>query len=325
MQKKLLLLALFFSVTSYAQNNNPFSPYILGPKSQQLGEFGEFATKQKPYLLWHDTIGVKRNSLDDTATFFRLSASISLGVIFDSCFFLGVFNAYIEDTGNLVLGFSGTIPPVISVQNPTSNLNQITISCTDITTKSKCQLYLYDYNIAKKLDIDYRYFELSFITANANEIEPFYEALLNNFRNKGELENYKLLDIDYQRFKLKNSKLGYYFWWVPEYWYNYGYNKERVFGWSLLFLLIFTLLNYWLLPKLNSNVYNIANIPLFRKLSIGKRFWYSFLYTSIIFFKLSLKIENLNTKKVAGIMYLVFIYTLGIICLAYMASFVLGK
>ena len=272
---------------------------------------------------YSDTIGT-HSEKDFTLLVDSLSSRNLNNYNFWSCTYLGDFRLEAQKGTNFRLSFIYTMPPSLEVSSMTPN-SIVYVSCEQqLPRRKKCKLYINMDNISR-LDIDYRYFTMNVDYSESNSSEASFEKLLNNFKSKGELENYRLLDIDYQRYKIKVTSFGYFLWWIPEYWNNYGYNKEWVFGWTFLLVLIFTTINYFWFQRLNANVYNISNIPLFTKLSFGKRLWYSFFYTSIIFFKFSLKIENLNTKKVGGITYIMFIYTLGLICLAYMASFVLEK
>lgn len=100
----------------------------------------------------------------------------------------------------------------------------------------------------------------------------------------------------------------------------------------------FTFITYLLLEFLQQNIYPLEVIkkkeestnsynhpysPKFRKL------WYSFVYTGTIFFGLTLKIDHFKfdprPRNVIGTFYLLFMYVLGILCLAYMANFVIQQ
>ena len=160
-----------------------------------------------------------------------------------------------------------------------------------------------------------------------DEIEGMYEALLNNFKSRGQLESYKLLDIEYQEYKWKNSRFAPLVI-FPKHWWNFGYDRERIFYWIAAFLLLFTVITFFSLSYLNS-VYPIERVeitPLERNpKKIIERLWFSFIYTSIIFFLLTLKVDKIDYKKYVGTFYIMLMYTIGIICLAYMANYILQK
>jgi len=55
------------------------------------------------------------------------------------------------------------------------------------------------------------------------------------------------------------------------------------------------------------------------------RWWYSFIYTASIFFRLTLKLDNLKYTDKRWTAYVMLVYLIGVVCLAYMANFVLQK
>jgi len=156
-----------------------------------------------------------------------------------------------------------------------------------------------------------------------DEKEAIYEGLLKSFTDSGQIESLKLLDIEHQTWLWERGAFK-YFSWLPKYWWNFGYNKENIFLWSFFFVTLFTMINAFVLEYLNKKVYNVENIPE----AIGSlpwRLWYSLVYTSSIFFRLTLKIEKIDFKRVGGTLYLLLIYSLGLVCLAYMANFVIQR
>lgn len=192
-----------------------------------------------------------------------------------------------------------------------------------------------------KLRLDYIHFKLYFSNSkegtvnngivSEDEKNMVYEGLLNNFKSHGQIESYKLLDIEYQEFKIHNSNHRFYKW-LFKYWWNYGYNKEYIFYWTGFFLLLFTCFTYFFIYSLNTKIYAVEKIPVNesweKKLSIKdikNRLWFSLMYTSTVFFKLTVKIENLEFKHKRGTFYIMVMYTIGLLCIAYMANFVLQK
>jgi hypothetical protein len=203
-------------------------------------------------------------------------------------------------------------------------------------------LYLYNTNISK-LHVDYIHFRLLLPDSTIvfpgeekkiisyDEKASIYEALLSNFKTNGQTNSYKLLDIEYQQFKLNNSWAR-WITWLPKYWWDFGYDKEYIFVWTVLFVVLFTCFTYFFIYSLNTKVYPIKKIPInkcwSKKLSFEdfiNRLWYSFMYTSAIFFMLSLKTENIQFKEKRGTFYLIVVYSFGLLCLAYMANFIVQK
>lgn len=211
------------------------------------------------------------------------------------------------------------------------------------------KISLYKSDISK-MRLDYIHFKLIWknhagTQMNVEDKETVYEALLKNFKDNGQSESYKRLDIEYQDFKWRKDSLG-VFSCISKKWWNYGYNKEYIFLWTGFFVLLFSITTFFMLGYLNENVYKIKNIPdiprleniykdppfynhvispthMFRNILV--RLWYSFVYASTIFFRLTLKIEDIQFNKFWGPVYIIMVYTIGLICLAYMANFVLQK
>lgn len=188
-----------------------------------------------------------------------------------------------------------------------------------------------------KFHIDYTHFKLlkkyyyadKWIDIPYDEMCGIYEGLLNNFRTRGQQESYKLLDVEYRDYKWQHSKTP----WMSEVerlWWNYGYDKQLIFKWAIVFLLSFTLITFLFLRYFNS-VYKLQKLTDLDRFSFSNltiktlfiKWWYAFVYSAAIFFGLTLKIENIEYKKFWGTLYIVFMYTSGIICLAYMANFVI--
>jgi Pentapeptide repeats (9 copies) len=198
-------------------------------------------------------------------------------------------------------------------------------------------IFLFNTDISK-FKLDYFHFRLllpdSTITpsygANRQKIskdqkEVMYEALLANFKNNGQDESYKRLDIEYQTFKSKNSWAPFLAW-LQTIWWNFGYDKEYVFAWIGISLLVFSFINSFWLPTLNEQVYEVfkpADID--KKPGYGNRLWQSVIYTGNIFFRLTLDRDCMKFKKFWPTLYFFVVYVLGVLCLGYLANFILQQ
>lgn len=153
-----------------------------------------------------------------------------------------------------------------------------------------------------------------------------YTALLANFKNRGFDESYELADIDFQQYKGRHGQtlLGKLF--LPcidrmqDLWWKYGYEKFRILVITPGLLLIFTLINLAFYKKLNKSAYTINDEEIAKQ---GVSFYNSLVYTSVIFFSFTLKLENLHFKSRGLSLWLIFIYLSGIICLGFLANYVL--
>ena len=203
--------------------------------------------------------------------------------------------------------------------------NQVQINMVGaVNSKVKTNLYIDDPEISK-LYLNYWNFQLRFDSASMpgqSERTVVYEALLKNFKDTGQQESFEALDKEYQQFKWSNrgmSFIGYVLW----AWWGFGHSKGYIFVWVAVFLTTFTAITYRYLKPLNEQVYKIENIPILAY--TNQRLWYAFIYTATLFFRLTLKVENINLERKIGVVYIFIVYLVGIICLAYMANHLISK
>ncbi len=160
-------------------------------------------------------------------------------------------------------------------------------------------------------------------TLSDDQIASVYESLLKNFKDNGQTESIKNLDIEYQYFKAKGSWLFR----LRDWWWRFGYEKWRIFKHIGFFLLIFTVLTFCFLDKL-VEVYCDTHMeikPKVNEMGFLQRLWFAFVYTCSIFFPISLKFENIKNIKSWWIIYIVIVFIAGLVCVAYLANFVLAK
>ena len=189
-------------------------------------------------------------------------------------------------------------------------------------------IYLHKCDIAK-LHLDYEHFRLLLtdpdtrMPLKADDAVPIYEALLKNFKDHGQTKSYQRLDIEFNDYLWKQSK--YFSWYrvVPHYWNFYGYRKGLIFLWTLAFLLFFSCINFFMLDYLSGQVYVIEGYEQKKGGALSK-FFSSVIYTSMIFFFLKLDVKNIKRKDFSAL-YILMVYLSGIVCLAYMANFVIQK
>jgi uncharacterized protein YjbI with pentapeptide repeats len=166
-------------------------------------------------------------------------------------------------------------------------------------------------------------FEYGFPNAlSDDEVKASYQKVLKYFETTGQKQSYEELDIEYRKFTGN--------WFDLSYWWNrYGYRKELIFSRTLYLFIFFYAFTYLLIPQLTNkngkeeSVYFVESTPEDLK-KIRVRAWFAFTYTLSLFLLLSLKSENLNLKKGLSL-YILAVYAIGIICLAYLGAFVLQK
>jgi hypothetical protein len=279
----------------------------------------------------------------DTIQSFGLSgASIHRNIFFEGTQFNK--NAYFN---NLELGDSAkmffldtTLPDSLFFSNIIKIPSEIDLTIANYKSPgrydchdnyNKHNIFLYQTDVSK-LHFNYKFFNLIFednmhkTHILEDERIAMYESVLKNFKDRGQLESYRLLDLEYQKYKW-GKPYFHWLWWLPFIWWNYGYTKELIFLWTIGLLLVFTFINYFCLEYLNEKVYKVDFNSAMPKSgpSILRKLWHSFLYTSSIFFRLNLKSENFKFNRAWYAAYILIINILGIICMAYLANYVIQK
>lgn len=165
------------------------------------------------------------------------------------------------------------------------------------------------------------------------EIYSIYEKELKVFDTEGQRTSYRNMDIEYKNL---NSDFGV----IPHVWNCYGYHKEWVFYWMLLFLLTFTAITFFKLKTLVSAFDMPALFPGKKQkkevpviivtaetiggLNLADKLLYAFVFTASIFFPFKFEFSSLKWNT-WWVIYLFIIYLAGIFCIAYLASFILQK
>lgn len=293
------------------------------------------------------------------------SAHFEKNVRFSEARFAGLVNfsnIALSDSGRM--GFYKTVLPDTIIFTGVKDVkNDIDFSGANFTDPARFDTVSDKYREGKwhyinfyksdisKFHIDYFHFRVLLLDENnlklpTDESKSVYEALLKNFKDRGQNDSHDLLDIEYNDFMYGKHS-------IKHLWNCYGYHKEWVFYWAIALIVAFSIINFFCFEYLISTVYYFDFFGDARLLPPGNieermakykpelshfwnRLWYSLSYTIIIFFLFSLKIENYNfnvlhrrkrdkAKHIIGLMYVVFIYGTGVACLAYMVNFVLQK
>jgi len=315
--------------------NTVFSDSIFFYNTTFNGELSFFnSIFKKPvylgYAIVNNQVDFKSARFDPKATLF-----------FDHMFVNDVTEFYFDNT---------LLPDTIYFANVNTFKREIFLGAADFTDSTRydyvhkkirpVNICLYNTDVTH-IHLDYIHFKLllpdsletpeKILAISDDQKAEVYERLLANFKANGQTDSYRLLDIEYQRFEWRHSWAG-FLPCLPELWWNFGYDKELVFKWTIIFMLLFTLITYFFIHSLNTKIYPMERIPINgawqRKFSLDDfwhRLWYAFYYTTNVFFRFSVKTENLEPKHKAGTFYIIVMYTAGLLCIAYMANFVLQK
>jgi hypothetical protein len=278
-----------------------------------------------------------------TNTIFQNTADFSYSIFKKSAIFS---NIGLTDTTELDF-YKASFPDTLDFSDISPVPREINLSKG--VEYDSCLHYIYlEGSDISKFRLDYHFFRLLFKDPKppyrdmtVDQIDAVYENLLKNFQERGQLESYKLLDVEFNDYQWNQKPffLARWFHIVPHYWNAYGHDNARVFLWAGIFLLLFTCITFRRLEHLVKDVYLMTNVKDFKTLAEIKmipkksdrareyleRFWNSLVFTSTIFFLFSLSINRFKFKYKRAAFYLLVVYTVGIICIAYMANFVINR
>ena len=156
----------------------------------------------------------------------------------------------------------------------------------------------------------------------------FYQKLLSKYQKNYLKECFKYLDIQYQEFLNTDYReneccfiRGYYLFknFLSNTWWKYGYSKERIILFTIVFFVIFFILNS-IFYKCIFSTYNIfSDTNHFTKFNFVK----ILVFTFTIYFGFKIAVNKI--KKFNGVMvYLGIIYTIGTICTGFLIKYILN-
>lgn len=190
--------------------------------------------------------------------------------------------------------------------------------------------------------LNYRYYKLNpksvdnYHKKDPDVVHKIYQNLMSVQEENGYKEGKQKLDIEYNDFLLRHEwSFDRFF---SKHWWNYGYNKELIFKWTLGLFCLFFFTNLFTLKYLYYKIYPMK--PLHSHFEqnytddswVQKTFYHiggTFFYSALIFFGIRLEVSNFNInrtiKDYIAATYLYSFYVIGIICLVFIANYVLLK
>lgn len=282
-------------------------------------------------------VSFQNSTFDSTVSF--LETKFSSKVDFSSATFkeeVNILDAILPDT--LILSNVKTVEEIDLTYMRLDSLKQV------------CIIDLYGTDI-NKIKFDYsRFYILQHAAVYSKaHISHLYEQVLKMQKDKGFIDSYEKADKEYRHFELTYQKpfpskiWGEMSSFMQRYWWDYGYQKGRIFWWILIFLGGLTIINSIFFRSMNERVYKIENVyknwhptetdhhdekqvdaVKLKRFNALSYIFAPFFYTSLIFFGLRLNIDKINFSNPLGVFYLFVQYALGLICLAYLANFIIG-
>lgn len=159
------------------------------------------------------------------------------------------------------------------------------------------------------------------------EVEQVYLSLLSKFQNEGKALSYKNVDIQYKAHKWNEFILiGPVLNFIDKWWWNYGYNSNRIIIITISLLFIFYVFNLVLNDSL------LAFYPIFAgkrgssRIRPNKRninhFVVMFILTVYIFLSLRVDFSKLDMTKTRMLIYFFVQYFIGLICLLFLFGYI---
>lgn len=280
------------------------------------------------------------------------STALFIKTIFnsDANFSNGKFNSYVSFKSAQFMGdtyFQGdTLPEYLDFSNVTKTKYEIDLTKSIINPKYKtCNINLTDAAI-DKFRFSYKRFKLWFPVEDATGYDlkaNVYEELLKKQKDEGFTQSYEILDKEYREFQYtdpgaEKGEWGKFLNWVEKNWWGYGYDKELIIRNALIIFLILSFINSFFLKYLITQVYSnekISKLIEKRETKNGFIKWfdslrYSIFYTAVIFFSFNFDMEKLNYAgnldgwKVLNLTWFMLIYLGGVVCMAYLANFIIS-
>lgn len=147
-----------------------------------------------------------------------------------------------------------------------------------------------------------------------------FENLIAKFEAEGKHNGLKAVDIQYH--EMSQAKWASF---LQKAWWNYGYDKNRVFWWSLLSLAVFCFANFigWKGMQDTYPMFDLKTNHNWRFPKEAGKPAQVLLYTIFIFFSLRINFEKLKIARLGFVALFFFQYLTGLFCLLFIFKAVL--
>ncbi|WP_419788522.1 hypothetical protein [Mucilaginibacter sp. SP1R1] len=233
------------------------------------------------------------------------------------------------------VNFDNTLlPDTIGFNNTDLRDLKGAIDLTHLKNTKICTIKLNNVDFTKfKLPLD----RFEFIIDSSQGFEKrsiIYQQLLKQLSDAGLTQKFEKYDKEFTALKLLHE--GHYFInFLSKNWWDYGYDKGMVIYNGIIIFLIYFVVNIFLYGNLRL-VYSPGNFLKYdekirkkhRENSCKRRITRIpgvFLYTAYLFWGLNLDLSKLELKHFLTIALIVLEYVSGVVCIAYIANYVITK
>jgi len=162
---------------------------------------------------------------------------------------------------------------------------------------------------------------LDFDSTDSEDIKlNSYKYLMDKFESEGKSNSYMNIDLQYRKhFKFNDFNFLNYIWWY------YGYKPWLVFVWTVVLLIIFSVLNYCYINQI-FDTYNLNEEKTKQILdgneSQRKIISYVLVYTLFVFFTVGIDFGKLNFSRIKFVFIFLMQYFVGLWCVLFMIRFI---
>lgn len=238
---------------------------------------------------------------------------------------------------NGTLNFNNAVlPGFLDLSGITTIANSIDLTEVKVNERYRiCRINLVNSDISK-IKLRYDNFLLWFPSHTGYDAKcNIYDALLTTLKTNGYQTSYQKLDIEYQKFKYEANGQEFQSY-VQEAWWNYGYNKERIFVWVFRIIVLLTLINTLFLKTLMEKVYEMSflNYEKIREraqlhhpiLNFFLNIPTGLIYTIILLiggvFGMGFSSSEIKIPNFIGMVYIISAGLLGLSCSAFILNFI---
>lgn len=283
--------------------------------------FNQFGPGKSPYFLdcrFYGLADLKGSTFRNDLVFQRCSLGEKLNLS----------NCNFEAQSRLML-LQTFLPDTIDLSDVTLSGN-IDLTGAYPNKGRKCHINLLGTDISK-IRMQYKYFKLYFPERllkdklYKDKISSSYEMLLTNFRTNGFMDSYEALDKEYMKWQARSNWILY----VNYAWWQFGYEKAMILGWTIFFIVVFSIWNFIRYPRFQDTY----PVPKLQWSTIGasgarpsllRKYFLVLMYTGFIFFRISIDFNNLNFSSYKFVVYIISQYAIGLLCTGFLINWIIS-
>ncbi len=284
---------------------------------------------------FQETVSFLNTDFGKSAHF--VSTTFRRGADFSDCHFgrMAYFGGVDLGAGSTMLFNDAVLPDSIDFSELQYIPQPIDFTAAAIYDDNKRHYLFLDRTDISHLILDYSHFGLIFrdpkIAQNVKDTGigksrtiAIYEALLANFKARGQFEDYNNLYADFREYRV--SQMNFF----DRLWNIYASSPFHVLGGTLILFLLLSIANVFTYRALNDRVYSMGHFgpevvePERNRKSrfTLKEFSHSMIYTAFIFFSFTIKWDELHFRSRGLLIWFFTIYIFGLAALFFLTHLI---